>query len=81
MSPLNLRRRIQEKKLRSGRWLTGLRDRLYAYFFGPTPVSPSPSNMRAYSPVNVIGRLITDPLVLKRVKPGEKIKITTLLTD
>ena len=47
-------------------------------FFGPTPVSPSPSDIRAYSPVNVIGRLLTNPLEFKKVKSGEKIKVELL---
>jgi len=47
-------------------------------FFGPTPVSPSPDDIRAYSPVNVIGRLLTDPPALRKVKPGEKIRVTLL---
>ena len=43
-------------------------------FFGPTPVSKE-DEPRAYSPVNVIGRVIGDPSIFKKVKDGEKIKV------
>ena len=44
-------------------------------FFGPTPVSKA-NEPRAYSPVNVIGKLTDDPSVFKKVKDGEKIRVT-----
>ncbi|MEM1538319.1 MAG: cyclophilin-like fold protein [Candidatus Nezhaarchaeales archaeon] len=47
-------------------------------FFGPTPVSPSPSDIRAYSPVSVIGRLLSNPLEFKRVRGGEKVRVKLL---
>jgi hypothetical protein len=43
-------------------------------FFGPTPVSKA-SEPRAYSPVNVFGKVIGDPLVFRKVKNGEKTKV------
>lgn len=43
-------------------------------FFGPTPVSVA-DEPRAYSPVNVIGRILGDPLVFKKVKNREKIEV------
>jgi hypothetical protein len=42
-------------------------------FFGPTPASKA-SEPRAYSPVNVFGKITGDPFVFKKVKNGEKIK-------
>ncbi|RLF12503.1 MAG: hypothetical protein DRJ68_02445 [Thermoprotei archaeon] len=47
-------------------------------FFGPTPISPSPSIIKPYSPVNVIGRILGDPSVLKGVKSGEKVRVELL---
>ena len=41
----------------------------FCIFFGPTPVSTS-DKPRAYSPVNVFGRILGDPVVLKRVSKG-----------
>jgi len=44
-------------------------------FFGKTPVSPSEDDIRAYSPVNVIGRLVSDPSVLRTVKDGDRVRV------
>ncbi len=44
-------------------------------FFGKTPVSTE-KEIRAYSDVNVIGRVIGDCKIFKRVKSGEKIKVS-----
>lgn len=41
-------------------------------FFGPTPISRGPEP-RAYSPVNVFGKVKGDPKIFMRVKGGEKI--------
>ena len=46
-------------------------------FFGRTPVSRG-EKPRAYSPVNVFGRVIGDPKILLKVKSGELIKIERL---
>ena len=44
-------------------------------FLGPTPISPSPEDIRAYSPVNVIGRITESIEELKKIKEGERIQI------
>jgi len=46
-------------------------------FFGKNPASPSESDIRAYSPVNVFGRIIGDPKILKQVKAGDRIRLET----
>ena len=47
----------------------------FCIFFGPTPVSTG-TQPRAYSPVNVFGRLLGDPKVFKSVSGGAKIEIS-----
>jgi len=47
----------------------------FCIFFGRTPASTS-EKPRAYSPVNVIGRILEDPAVLKSVRPGDTISIS-----
>ena len=42
-------------------------------FYGKTPISPSEEDIRAYSPVNVFGRILGNPKVLRKVKSGDKI--------
>ncbi|MDH5816464.1 MAG: cyclophilin-like fold protein [Candidatus Nezhaarchaeota archaeon] len=44
-------------------------------FFGPTPISPRPDVIRPYSPVNVIGKIIEDPKLLRNVREGEKVRV------
>lgn len=44
-------------------------------FFGPTPSSPRPDIIKPYSPVNIIGKIIGDPKVLKIVREGEKVRV------
>jgi len=47
----------------------------FCIFFGPTPASSN--NMpRAYSPVNVFGRIREDAAMLKQVQSGDIIKVT-----
>jgi len=46
----------------------------FCIFFGPTPASRG-SEPRAASPVNVFGKLEGDPLVFKKVRNGEKVRI------
>ena len=48
----------------------------FCIFFGPTPVSTG-DQPRAYSPVNVFGRVLEDPKVLRQVSSGAKIKISS----
>jgi hypothetical protein len=43
-------------------------------FFGPTPVSEA-GEPRAYSPVNVFGKVIGDPMIFKKIGSGEKIRV------
>jgi hypothetical protein len=43
-------------------------------FFGPTPVSQGDAP-RAYSPVNVFGRVLGDPKVFKTVSDGARIRV------
>lgn len=46
-------------------------------FFGPTPVSTG-DKPRAYSPVNVFGRIEGDATVLKSIPQGASIKVTSV---
>ena len=47
----------------------------FCIFFGPTPVS-SGDQPRAYSPVNVFGRVLGDPQLFKSVPNGAAIRIS-----
>jgi hypothetical protein len=47
----------------------------FCIFFGPTPVSTG-DQPRAYSPVNVFGRVLGDVKQLKTVSGGATIKVT-----
>ena len=47
----------------------------FCVFFGPTPMS-SGEEIRAASPVNVFGRVVGDPGVLKRVLSGQQVTVT-----
>jgi hypothetical protein len=47
----------------------------FCIFFGRTPVSTG-ANLKAYSPVNVIGKVVQDPAQLKDVPEGAPIAIT-----
>jgi len=42
-------------------------------FFGKNPASPSETDIRAYSPVNVFGRVLGDPKILRKVQAGDEI--------
>lgn len=44
-------------------------------FFGPTPASRSPQEIRPASPVTVVGRVLGDPLVFDSVQDGDPIEI------
>jgi hypothetical protein len=46
----------------------------FCIFFGPTPVSQG-NAPRAYSPVNVFGRILGDPQVLKAVSDGAQVRV------
>lgn len=47
----------------------------FCIFFGPTPSSRSPNEIRPYSPVNVIGKVSGDPAVFKKVHSGTKVRL------
>lgn len=47
----------------------------FCIFFGPTPVSRD-EKPRAYSPVNIFGRIIGDSTQLKTVSNGSNIRVT-----
>ncbi len=47
----------------------------FCIFFGPTPVSTS-EHPKAYSPVNVFGRITGDAKELRKVNNGDEIKVT-----
>jgi len=55
-----------------GYWPPG---RAFCIFFGPTPVSTSPEEIRPASPVNPVGRLLSDPAGFKKVSAGAPISI------
>ncbi|MEJ2156219.1 MAG: cyclophilin-like fold protein [Desulfobacteraceae bacterium] len=48
----------------------------FCIFFGPTPVSTN-DKPRAYSPVNVIGRIVEDTAPLKTIADGAPVSIAT----
>jgi hypothetical protein len=52
-----------------GYWPVG---RAFCIFFGPTPVSAGPKP-RAYSPVNVLGRVLGDATRFRTVPPGTRV--------
>lgn len=52
-----------------GYWPTG---HAFCIFFGPTPASRG-DEIRAASAVNIIGKVLSDPKVLRKVKDGARI--------
>lgn len=46
----------------------------FCIFFGPTPVSTQ-DEIRPASPVNVFGHVEGDPLVFKKVRNGDRVRI------
>ncbi len=46
-------------------------------FFGPTPISGE-NEIRAASPVNVIGKIVKGLENVRKIKPGAKVRIETL---
>jgi hypothetical protein len=46
----------------------------FCIFFGPTPVSTGPEP-RAYSPVNILGRVMGDATAFRRVRSGAAVRI------
>jgi len=60
-----------------GYWPSG---NAFCIFFGRTPASTD-DKPRAYSPVNIFGKVIDDPSVFKKVKEGEEIIVELLEGD
>jgi len=54
-----------------GYWKPG---NAFCVFFGKTPASRR-DEVRAYSPVNVFGKLEGNPKIFKKVKQGERVKV------
>lgn len=46
----------------------------FCIFFGPTPMSRG-REIRPASPVNVLGRVVGDPTVFKRVRAGTTVRV------
>lgn len=57
-----------------GYWPVG---RAFCIFFGPTPISTD-ERPRAYSPVNVIGRVQGDATLFKLVRDGDLVRVDRL---
>jgi hypothetical protein len=55
-----------------GYWSPG---RALCLFFGPTPASKNPEEIRPASAVTVVGRILGDPEILDRVQDGDPIEI------
>ncbi|MGQ9500938.1 MAG: cyclophilin-like fold protein [Anaerolineae bacterium] len=55
-----------------GYWPVG---HAFCIFFGPTPVSTD-DRPRAYSPVNIVGRVIGDATLFRSVKSGAKVVLS-----
>ena len=54
-----------------GYWPVG---RAFCIFFGPTPVSTD-ERPRAYSPVNILGRVLGDATCFRAVREGTRVRI------
>lgn len=51
----------------------------FCVFFGPTPASHGPDDIRAASPVNVVGRLRSTPVAeLQAIRSGAMVRIEAL---
>ena len=44
-------------------------------FWGPTPASRNPNEIRPASPVNILGKVLGDPTIFSIVRSGEKIRV------
>jgi len=60
-----------------GYWPPG---RALCIFFGPTPASRSPDEIRPASPVNPVGRILGDPRAFAAVRDGERIHVKSVET-
>jgi hypothetical protein len=54
-----------------GYWPVG---RAFCIFFGPTPASTD-ERPRAYSPVNVLGRVLGDVTCFRAVREGTRVRV------
>jgi hypothetical protein len=63
--------RAQVKVGELGYWPVG---HAFCIFFGPTPVSTD-DRPRAYSPVNILGRVMGDATAFRSVRDGTKVRI------
>jgi hypothetical protein len=52
----------------------------FCIFFGPTPISED-DKPRAYSPVNVFGRITGNVELMRRVKEGTLVRVTRAVGD
>jgi hypothetical protein len=57
-----------------GYWPVG---HAFCIFFGPTPVSRG-EKPRAYSPVNILGKVLDDPKLFSQVHQGDPVKLERL---
>ena len=55
-----------------GYWVPGSG---FCIFFGPTPASRSPDEIRPASPVNLFGKIVGDPTVFRSVQDGDEITV------
>jgi hypothetical protein len=60
-----------------GYWPVG---HAFCVFFGPTPVSTD-ERPRAYSPVNVLGRVLGDATRFRAVQSGEQVRLTPVVDE
>ena len=44
-------------------------------FYGPTPISKSPEEILPYSPVNIVGKIVSKEDILDEIKDGSTIVI------
>jgi uncharacterized protein len=44
-------------------------------FYGPTPISKSPNEIPPYSPVNIVGKIISEGDLLHQIKDSSKVVI------
>jgi hypothetical protein len=44
-------------------------------FYGPTPISKSPNEILPYSPVNIVGKIISEQEILYQIKDGSNVVI------
>lgn len=60
-----------------GYWPPG---KAFCIFFGATPVSRG-GEARPASPVNVVGRVVGDPTVFRKVRAGTRVRLERQMTD